>query len=246
VLLSGGFVSNSSESGSSKPVLAAVKLSDVDLGQVHTLDGAERQLALKFSSPMQRDRFLAGRIALRFHVARVAGVNPDSLYADYVCGRCSSEDRAHGAPRYRTRADGLLVQASLSRSRDWCLMAAMVDELVLGVGVDLECSISAGFEGFGVVAMTAGEREYIQRLPLSLRPLIQTVMWTRKEAVLKALGQGLSLDPSLVDVAGVVPLGPWWTSGSEQWVVEDVNPSPLGLPNNSIAAKALLLKQSNM
>ncbi|MBT2550811.1 4'-phosphopantetheinyl transferase superfamily protein [Arthrobacter sp. ISL-65] len=224
-------------------MLAAVKLSDVDLGQARTLGGAERRLALRLSTAVQRDRFLAGRIALRLHVARVAGVNPGSLYADYVCGRCSGKDRAHGAPRYRTGTDGLLVQGSLSRSGDWCLMAAVVDELVLGVGVDLECRASAGFEGFVAVAMTAGEREYVQRLPPSQRPLLQTVLWTRKEAILKALGRGLSLDPSLVDVAGVLPLLPGWTSGSGRWVVEDVNPGPLGLPNTGVAAMALLLDQ---
>lgn len=233
----------SSEPDRSKPMLAAVWLRDVDVGQVHILDAAERRLASRFSTPAQRDRFLAGRIALRFHVAEVAGVDPGSLYADYLCGGCGSSDRAHGAPRYRTGADGLLVQASLSRSGDWCLMAAVVDEMILGVGVDLECCASAGFGGFEAVAMTASEREYIQRLPPSQTPLLQTALWTRKEAVLKALGTGLALDPSLVDVAGLVPLLPGWASGSGRWVVEDVNPGRLGLPHTGVAAMALLLSQ---
>jgi hypothetical protein len=48
-----------------RTMLAAVRLSAVDLGQAHTLDAAERQLAAAFRSSGQRDRFLAGRIALR-------------------------------------------------------------------------------------------------------------------------------------------------------------------------------------
>lgn len=243
MLICGGLVGKSSESGSSKPMLAAVRLSDVDVGQVHILDRAERQRALRFSTAAQRDGFLAGRIALRLHVAEVAGVDLGSLYADYLCGGCGSSDRAHGAPRYRTDADGLLVRASLSRSGNWCLMAAVADEMVLGVGVDLECGASAGFRGFEAVAMTADEREYIQQLPPSQRPLLQTVLWTRKEAVLKALGTGLALDPSLVDVAGVVPLLPGRASGSGRWVVEDLNPGRLGLPHTGVAAMALLLSQ---
>lgn len=229
--------------GSGKPVLAAVKLSDIDLEQLHTLDGAERQLAGTFGSTTQRDRFLAGRLALRFHAAGVAGVDPGSLHADYVCPNCRGTDRAHGAPRYRAGVHGPWVQASLSRSGDWCLLAAVVNEQVCGVGVDLESCASADFEGFEAVAMTAREREYLQEVPVSQRALFQTVLWTRKEAVLKALGSGLSLDPSLVDVAGVVPLLPGWMSGSGRWVAEDVDPGPLGLADDAVAAMAVVLKE---
>lgn len=235
----GGRVGEASEMDGGKPVLAAVKLPDVDLEQVHLLDGAERQMAGEFGSTRQRDKFLAGRIALRFHVAEVAGVDPGSLHADYLCRNCRGEDRAHGAPRYRVGANGPWVQASLSRSGDWCLMAAVLNGQVYGVGVDLECSAAANFEGFGDVAMTPREHEYLEKVTASQRSLVQTVLWTRKEAVLKALGRGLSLDPTLVDVAGVVPLLPGWMSGPERWVVEEVHPGPLGLADDGVAAMAV-------
>lgn len=235
----------SSETGGSKPVLAAVRLSEVDLGQLHTLDAAERRLAARRSTPLQRDRFVAGRIALRFHVAKVAEANPGSLHADYLCNACEDEDRAHGSPRYQVGADGPLVRASLSRSGDWCLMAAAVDGHFKGVGLDLECFTSADFDGFEAVAMTAREREYIRKAAPFERPRLQTVLWTRKEAVLKALGTGLALDPSLVDVSGPLTLTspPGMARVSGRWIVEDVNPGPLGLPKDSIAAMALLLAQ---
>ncbi|WP_146069260.1 4'-phosphopantetheinyl transferase family protein [Arthrobacter sp. ZGTC412] len=231
----------SSETGYGKPVLAAVKLSDVDLGQLDFLDDAERQMAGRFASTMQRGRFLAGRMALRLHVAEVAGVDPRSLHADYVCRNCQGADRVHGAPRYRAGADGLWIRASLSRSGDWCLLAAVVNEQVRGVGVDLESFASANFEGFEVVAMTAREREYLQEVPAPQRALCQTVLWTRKEAVLKALGSGLALDPSLVDVAGGVPLLPGWMSGPGRWVVEDVELGLLGVADDGVAAMAVVM-----
>ncbi|MFF1252949.1 4'-phosphopantetheinyl transferase family protein [Pseudarthrobacter sp. NPDC058329] len=223
------------------PVLAAVKLSEVDLDQLHVLDDAERQLAAKFGSTVHRDRFLAGRMALRFHVADVAGVEPGSLHADYLCRSCGDEDRVHGAPRYRARAGGPWILASLSKSGDWCLMAAAANNQVRGVGVDLESSASANFDGFGAVAMTARERNQLQEVPAAQRPLFQTVLWTRKEAVLKALGSGLFVDPSLVDVAGPVPLLPERMSGPGRWVVEDVDPGPLGLADDCVAAMAVVL-----
>jgi 4'-phosphopantetheinyl transferase len=225
-----------------KAMLAAVRLSAVDLGQAHTLDDAERQLAAAFRSAGQRDRFLAGRIALRLHAANVAGASPGSLQADYVCRNCMREDRAHGMPLYRAGPGRLPVRASLSRSGDWCLLAATTDEQVLGVGVDLESRASADFEGFEAVAMTAREREYLQTVAPPLRSFRQTQLWTRKEAVLKALGTGLIIDPALVDVAGAVPLVPGRRHGSEGWLVEDLSPGSVGLPDDCFAVMALLLK----
>lgn len=223
-------------------MLAAVRLSAVDLGQTHTLDDAERQLAAAFRSSGQRDRFLAGRIALRLHAANVAGVSPGALQSDYVCPNCMRGDRAHGMPLYRADPGSNPVRASLSRSGDWCLLAATSDKQVLGVGVDLESRASADFEGFETVAMTAREREYLQTVAPALGSLRRTQLWTRKEAVLKALGTGLTIDPARVDVAGPVPLVPGRGRGSGRWLVEDLSPGSLGLPDDGVAVVALLLK----
>jgi 4'-phosphopantetheinyl transferase len=224
-----------------RAMLAAVRLSAVDLRQTHTLDGAERQLAAAFRSSGQRDRFLAGRIALRLHAADVAGVSPGSLQADYVCPNCMRGDRAHGMPLYRAGPDTLPVRASLSRSGDWCLLAATSDKQVLGVGVDLESRASADFEGFQGVALTVREREYLQGVAPQRRSHCQTHLWTRKEAVLKAMGTGLMIDPALVDVAGAAPQVPG-RRRSERWLLEDLNPGSLGLPDTSLAVVALLIQ----
>ncbi|PNH79352.1 4'-phosphopantetheinyl transferase superfamily protein [Arthrobacter sp. AFG20] len=244
--------------GSDRVLLAAVKLSGVDLRQAATLDDGERQRAASFGSGIQRDRFLAGRIALRRHAAETAGMGAAELRANYVCRECTRDDRVHGMPRYQAAPSGPAVLASLSRAGDWCLLAATTDERVLGVGVDLESCTAAGFDGFGLVALTEREREHLQRVEPALRPRVQTLLWTRKEAVLKALGRGLAVvDPALVDVAGSVPLLPGFLQapaaasvtdvppaggqegGGHRWLVDAVNPGSVGLPDSLTAAIAL-------
>jgi len=224
-------------------LLAAVRLSGVDLRQAATLDDGERQRAASFRSQLQRDRFLAGRIALRRHAATAAGVGAGALQADYVCRECTRDDHVHGTPRYQAGPSGPAVLASLSRAEDWCLLAATTDERVLGVGVDLEGSTAAGFDGFGAVALSEREREHLQRVEPALRPSAQTLLWTRKEAVLKALGRALDVvDPSLVDVAGPVPLLPGQESGPHRWLLSPVDTGSVGLPDSFTASLAVLLK----
>ena len=238
--------------------LAAIRLSSVDLRDAGVLDDAERQLAQTFASQVQRERFLAGRIALRRHAAEAAGVDVRDLQADFVCRECTRDDHVHGMPRYQAGPRKATVLASLSRAEDWCLLAASTDGQVLGVGVDLESGAAAGFEGFGQVALSAREREELQKVEPALQPGFQTRLWTRKEAVLKALGRGLAvIDPALVDVAGSVPLlpghvaealmtaqPPVWrrNGGRHRWVVDAVDPGSVGLPLSFTAAVALVVK----
>ncbi|WP_087873410.1 4'-phosphopantetheinyl transferase family protein [Arthrobacter globiformis] len=225
--------------------LAAVRLSSVDLRQTEFLDDGERRLAGTFTSQVRRERFLAGRIALRRHAAEIAGVDPTDLQADYVCRECTRDDHVHGMPRYQAGSRKVTVLASLSRAEDWCLLAASTDGRLLGIGVDLESGGAAGFEGFGQVALSAREQEELQKVEPALRAGFQTRLWTRKEAVLKAIGRGLAVvDPALVDVAGSVPLLPdhvAGTGGRPGWVVDAVDPGSVGLPLSFTAAVALVV-----
>jgi 4'-phosphopantetheinyl transferase len=241
-----------------------VQLSSVDLRQADTLDDGERQRAASFRSKLQRERFLAGRIALRLHAAAAAGVGAGALRADYLCQECTRDDHVHGTPRYQAGPSGHTVLASLSRAENWCLLAATTDDRVLGVGVDLEGSAAAGFDGFNEVALSEREREHLLGVEPALRPSVHTLLWTRKEAVLKALGRALDVvDPSLVDVAGPVPLLPDFLQapaepvvtgmplvgdqdgGRHRWLVVAVDPDAVGLPDSFTAAMAVRLKPRN-
>lgn len=214
--------------------LAAVRLSDVDLGLSHVLDEAELARASTFRSPALRDAFLAGRIALRLHISALTGDSPESLEADYFCPTCSS-GQGHGIPRYRLPSRPGLLRASLSRSGNWCLLAASLDNGIAAIGVDIENGAAADFDGFASLAMTANERGLLQEVPPALTAKLQTRLWVRKEAVLKALGTGLATAPSLVDVSTPTPAG---VRGPALWKVEDISPASVGLPEDFVASIA--------
>ncbi|WP_350002696.1 4'-phosphopantetheinyl transferase superfamily protein [Pseudarthrobacter sp. WHRI 8279] len=217
--------------------LAAVRLSDADLGLTHILDEAELARAATFRSPALRDTFTAGRIALRLHISALTGDSPGSLTADYFCPTCGNR-AGHGIPQYRLPSRTGHLRASLSRSANWCLLAASLDEGLAGIGVDLEDGSAADFDGFPSLALTATERGQLQEVPPALKAKFQTRLWVRKEAVLKALGTGLAKAPSAVDVSGPIPAGLSGPPAAALWKVEDLSPAALGLPGGFAAAIA--------
>lgn len=221
--------------------LAAVRLSDVELELSYVLDDVEREMAKSFRLSAQRDRFVAGRIALRYHLSNLTGNTPSSLQADYSCPSCLNRTgHGHGTPRYYVPSSARTICVSLSRSGNWCLLAGGMDNGITGIGVDVETESAVDFEGFSDVAMTSRERRYLRETPSWLRTQFRLRLWVRKEAVLKALGTGLAVEPSLVDVLDSVPTVLHWPSATQEgWLVEDINPLHLGLPERAAVAVAL-------
>ncbi|MCQ6272911.1 4'-phosphopantetheinyl transferase superfamily protein [Pseudarthrobacter sp. R1] len=216
--------------------LAAVRLSDVDLGLVHLLEESELARSTTFRSPTRRDAFTAGRIALRLHISALTGDSPKSLKADYFCPVCSNPtDPGHGIPRYQLPSSNARLRVSLSRSGNWCLLAASLNHGIAAIGVDIENGAAADFDGFASLAMTANERGLLQKAPPAMTAKLQTRLWVRKEAVLKALGTGLATAPSLIDVSALTPAG---VRGPALWKVEDIGPASVGLPEDFVASIA--------
>ena len=92
------------------------------------------------------------------------------------------------------------------------------------IGVDVEV-LREGTEKWSLVrhALTADERARLQALPVSQRSGAFLQVWTRKEALLKAVGVGLSVDPQLIELDGasVVSVPPALGEPSD-WTLADV------------------------
>lgn len=95
---------------------------------------------------------------------------------------------------------GSPVRVSLAHSGEVALVAVAAGR---DVGVDVE-RIREGAERWSLVdhALTERERRQLESVPPDRRADALLAMWARKEALLKAAGVGLGVDPSLVELDG--------------------------------------------
>jgi 4'-phosphopantetheinyl transferase len=207
-------------------------VSDDRLGLATTvLTIAERERAAKFRRPRDRRLYLASHAALRLLISRYTGHPAQSL-------------RIVPDATGRPVLDGELsrLRFSLSHSGDLALAALAVDE---AVGVDVEQV--RGFPDVMDVAQryfASAEAEGIRLLQPDQRPTAFAVTWTRKEAIVKALGVGLAVALESFDTgpaerpASVTGDGARWVN----WSVADLRPAPgyvgavaIQRPNASLA-----------
>lgn len=121
---------------------------------------------------------------LRAEAARFHEVAPAQIVLLHECPRCGSD--VHGRPRLMaTAAVRQPAHVSLARAGDLSVVAVTDAG---PVGIDVEAQGAADFPGFADVALHPGERATTADDP--------TRVWVRKEALLKAYGLGLAVDPS--------------------------------------------------
>ena len=131
--------------------------------------------ASRFESDRERERFLTGRMLLRELAAELTGLPLESITVTAACPDCGRE---HGQPR----VDGVFV--SLSHAGGVTVAAASADA---PVGIDIEPR-DAPPERLAAIHDVAGGDDLAH--------------WTRVEAVLKADGRGLRVDPRAVGIHG--------------------------------------------
>ena len=120
---------------------------------------------------------------LRLVLSDLTGVAPRDHRIDHVCPSCGGSD--HGRPVPRDMA----LHVSLAGTRSGVAVAVSSEA---PVGVDVEQLSATRFDGFEGVVLGPAER--------AADDAERARAWTRKEAVLKARGTGLSVDPRAVDV----------------------------------------------
>ena len=138
----------------------------------------EHQRALRYHRDADRARFVVARATLRVRVGAFCGIAPQD-----VC--------------FRTNAYGKLelpspdaLHFNTSHSGNWVLHALST---TAPVGIDVE-AVEAGAGDAEMLAsvLAPAERAWLLSLAQPLRADAFTALWVRKEAYVKALGEGLS------------------------------------------------------
>ncbi|UQX87737.1 4'-phosphopantetheinyl transferase superfamily protein [Jatrophihabitans telluris] len=167
----------------------------------------ERRRHERYLRPHDQDRFASGRALARLALAALTGQHPAAVQLLAECRRCGG---AHGQLRVAGKPS---TRISLSRAGERVLFG-YAD--TISIGVDVELVSGTGFDGFDGVVLAPVEHaeDAAQR----------AVIWTRKEAVLKASGWGLTIPPDQLQVSA--PTAPAALHG---WLAHEPSPGPVQL-----------------
>ena len=147
------------------------------------LDAAELGRRREYQHDPDRDRFTAGAALLRVAVAAATGCAARAVTVRRDCARCY---RPHGRPVL----PGTDLHASISHSGE---VVAVALTRLGPVGVDVEAEVAIDHEALHPQLLGPGEQVG------DLAEFYRT--WTRKEAVLKATGDGLRVPMAALPVA---------------------------------------------
>jgi 4'-phosphopantetheinyl transferase len=175
--------------GSSEVLYAFVSLAgEPSCHDEALLDDEERARSRRFVHRVDCFRFVIAHAALRLVLARCIDVDPAAI---------RYERGVHGKPRL---APGLeRLEFNLSHSRELALLAITRDR---PVGVDVECLrvLSGDVLDLSDTQFSETECKALRALPPAERRTGFFRCWTRKEALIKASGEGLTRDLDSFDV----------------------------------------------
>lgn len=145
-----------------------------------TLCAEEFRKAERFVHQQHRERFLQGRCMLRSLLSRYAGVAPRTLEIGYT---------RYGKPYLPWRYG---LGFNLSHSENLALIAIGRHRQI---GIDIErLVLPDGVRGLARLVFSAEELLAFMAMPDDALLLAFFTCWTRKEALVKAIGAGLTLD----------------------------------------------------
>ena len=156
-----------------------------------TLAPAERDRASRFRSPRDRSHFIVRRGVLREICSAYLAVEAALLAFEYgPWGKpCLSERLGCEDLRFSISHSGDLALYAITKGRE--------------VGVDIErvrCDMA--WQSVAEVCLSAREAAVLSTLPPAAQARAFFMLWTRKEAYVKARGTGLSACLNEIDVLG--------------------------------------------
>jgi 4'-phosphopantetheinyl transferase len=148
----------------------------------------ERARAERYHAARNCTRYVVARGALRSILGEYLGASPARLeFRRNPFGKPSLVGRSSMLPDFSvSRADDVMVCAIAEGAR---------------IGVDIEPVARATDDRHELAYFSPFEREQLERLPPEQRLEAAAICWTRKEAFIKALGEGLSFPLDAFDVS---------------------------------------------
>jgi 4'-phosphopantetheinyl transferase len=159
------------------------RLADHRPAHLRLLDPVETERRAAFRAQADQDRFTLGVVLTRTIFGAYLGVAPELVKLDRSCTDCG---RPHGRPRVVSGATEIAF--SVSHSGD---LVGVAFAVAAGVGLDVELVQPARAEGLVDAVLSPAEREHVDRSDPARRGSDFFRYWVRKEAVLKATGEGL-------------------------------------------------------
>lgn len=160
--------------------------------------------------------FVTGHALVRRVLGELLDRDPAALEFARRCATCGSDQ--HGKPSLVDAPDW---HFSLSYTGAGAIVAVAQG---VEVGVDIEDLTDADFEGFARTTLAADEVEGFGSLDGHDLLVARARVWARKEAVLKATGRGLVVDPSEVLVSG-----PGEPARLVDWRADEPRPAQISL-----------------
>lgn len=179
----------------------------------------EQKRADRFRFEKHRDRYIVGRGVLRTILGRYLDRDPSGLRFQYT---------RYGKPMLPAETE--ILSFNLSHSHDLALYAVTQGR---EIGIDLEF-IRKNINLLGIAKRFFSPQEYsqLQALPKSSQLQAFFECWTRKEAFIKAKGEGFSLPLHRFDVS-ITPGKPaallrteWNPAEAALWSLKSLNPAP--------------------
>jgi len=184
------------------------------------LSEEEMQRAGRFHFPIDRSRFIVRRACLREILARYLGTGAGEIHF------CYGE---HGKPALALQDDAGTIGFNVSKSQGIALIAVGLDR---DLGVDVEF-VRPVEDAMGLASRFFTERENaeLKRLPNREQLDAFFTCWTRKEAILKAVGTGLAAPLQRLDVSTRPDEPVRWLPGqggslfNRRWALESYRPA---------------------
>jgi 4'-phosphopantetheinyl transferase len=157
------------------------------------LDGLERERRDRLHRQVDQNRFVVGNAMLKSAAAAELHIDAGSVQLERTCADCG---RPHGKPRLP--GSGLELSLSHSGHR---VVIALARQTPVGIDVE-ENARGVNPDELASTVLTGGEAATLAAVPAPQRRDAFLTYWTRKEAVLKATGDGLRVPLHDVEVSG--------------------------------------------